>query len=69
MQPVNEVAEEPEGIVDQMLSSLQNVIGLVGRQRAKKKWKRDLANLRPAQIILGGLDEAVVQRILSEEGT
>lgn len=37
-------------------------------QLGKKKWKWDLVNLRRAQTIPGGLDEAVVRRVLSEEG-
>jgi hypothetical protein len=65
--PSDEAQEEPKGVVDQRLASLHNVIGLVTHQRGKKKWKWDLANLHRAQIILGGLDEAMVQKILSEE--
>jgi len=56
-------SEEPTGIVDKMLASLDRAIGIM---RAKEhQW--EVENLKRIYIILGGLDEKVVQEILDEE--
>jgi len=56
-------SEEPTGIVDKMLASLDRAIGIM---RAKgHQW--EVENLKRVWTILGGLDEKVVQEILDEE--
>ncbi len=59
--------QEPEGVVDKMLASLDRAAELMIRLEPKSKWKWDIENLKRIYIILGGLDEKVVQQILDEE--
>ncbi len=61
-------SQEPEGVVDKMLASLDRAAELMIRLEPKSKWKWDIENLKRIYIILGGLDEKVVQQILDEEG-
>ncbi len=59
--------KETEGVVDKMLASLDRAAELMIRLESKSKWKWDIENLKRIYIILGGLDEKVVQEILDEE--
>ncbi len=53
--------------LDSILASLKSAIALIrGQDGIKKKW--DVDNLEKALVILGGLDEKAVERILGEEG-
>ena len=61
-------SQEPEGVMDQMRASLDRAAELMIRLEPKSKWKWDIENLKRIYIILGGLDEKVVQQILDEEG-
>ena len=56
----------PDGVLDGILASLNRAIEFSGNRGAEGKW--DVDNLRRAMILLGGLDEDVVERILREEG-
>ncbi len=60
--------KEPEGVVDQMLASLDRAIDLLKMQEHRGSWKWDIDNLKRVWTILGGLGEKVVQQILDEEG-
>ncbi|MHC4177129.1 MAG: hypothetical protein ACYSWU_06465 [Planctomycetota bacterium] len=60
--------QEAEGNVDKMLASLDRAAELMIRTKPRSEWKRDIENLKRIYIILGGLDEKVVQQILDEEG-
>ena len=57
-----------EGVVDQMLASLDRAIDLLKMQEHRGSWKWDIDNLKRVWTILGGLGEKVVQQILDEEG-
>ena len=57
---------ETGGILDGILASLNRAIEMMGNEGAERRW--DITNLRRAMILLGGLDEEVVVRILREEG-
>ena len=59
--------KEAEGVVDQMRASLDRAAELMIRLEPESKWKWDIENLKRIYIILGGLDEKVVQEILDEE--
>ncbi len=61
-------SEEPTGIVDKMLATLDRAIDLMKMQKHRGSWKWDIDNLKHVWTILGGLDEKVVQQILDEEG-
>ena len=50
-----------------MLASLHQFLGWWNGSAASRSGLRSPANLQRAQIILGGLDEAVVQKIVSED--
>ena len=60
-------SEEPTGVVDKMLATLDQAANLMISQLPKSKWKWDVENLKRIYTILGGLDEKVVQEILDEE--
>ena len=60
--------QEPEGVVDKMRASQDRTAELMIRLEPKSKWGWDIENLKRIYIILGGLDEKVVQQILDEEG-
>jgi hypothetical protein len=64
--PLNAQAEL-NGVLDRILASLNRAIEMMGSQ-ADKERKWDIDNLRRAMILLGGLDEEVVERILRGEG-
>jgi hypothetical protein len=59
---------EPEGVLDSMIATVLRATKLMSLQRNKKEWEWDIKNLRRALVILGGLDEKVVEAILREEG-
>lgn len=59
---------EPEGVLDGLLGSVLRAIALMQKQKGAKKWEWDVQNLRRAFIVLGGLDEKVVEKIVREEG-
>ena len=61
-------SDEPTGVVDKMLATLDQAANLMISQLPKSKWKWDVENLKRIFTIIGGLDEKVVQEILDEEG-
>jgi len=54
----------PQGIVDKMLATLDLAAKLM---IGKTEYKWDVENLKRIFLIIGGLDEKVVQEILDEE--
>lgn len=64
------VMSKPEipGIVENMLGSLDRAAELMIRTKPRSEWKPDIENLKRIYIILGGLDENVIQQILDGEG-
>jgi hypothetical protein len=65
-----EVQSSPEatGIVDAMLGTIGRAIEVLRTQRDHPAYRWDVENLKRAFVVLGGLDEDGVQRILDEEG-
>ncbi len=61
--PVGET-KLPQGIVDKMLATLDRAAKLM---IGKAEYKLDVENLKRIFLIIGGLDEKVVQEILDEE--
>ena len=60
-------SQEPKGVVDKMLATLDRAIDLMKMQKHRGSWKWDIDNLKRVWGILSGLDEKVVQEILDEE--
>ncbi len=60
--------QEPEGVVNKMLASLDRAISMMEIQKHRGSWKWDIDNLKRVWTILGGLGEMVVQQILDEKG-
>jgi len=57
-------SQEATGIVDKMLATLDRAAKLM---IGKTEYKWDVVNLQRIFMIIGGLDEKVVQEILDEE--
>ena len=61
---VQQTDQEAAGVIDKMLATLDKAAKLM---IGKTEYKWDVENLKRIFMIIGGLDEKVVQEILDEE--
>ncbi len=60
-------AKKGERLIDSLVATLQRMADLAASQKEPTTWKWDLENMKKRQLLVGGLDEAGVTRLLDEE--